>query len=74
LNLDNLRDFVKNNLVLSELPEFISGEKSFKVPVYVVCGSEEDLQVIEEFDEFPSRVLFIIYYLLFLFYYFLIIY
>ncbi|EEB05577.1 fungal protein [Schizosaccharomyces japonicus yFS275] len=35
--------------LLSELPRFLSGELSFDVPVYIVWGACEDVQVIEKF-------------------------
>lgn len=34
---------------LSELPEFLSGAKSFTVPVYTICGSREDVAVVQRF-------------------------
>jgi len=43
------REFVKCSLPLSELPEFLRGEKRFDVPVYAVWGNHEDVEVIRRF-------------------------
>ena len=42
-------EFVRRLLPLSELPEFLRGEKRFGVPVYAVWGNHEDVEVIRRF-------------------------
>jgi hypothetical protein len=41
---------------LSDLPDFLSGSKSFNVPVYAVWGNHEDHQVVEKFRSGDCRV------------------
>ncbi|HNU02276.1 MAG: metallophosphoesterase [Kiritimatiellae bacterium] len=43
------REFVKRSLPLSELPDFLRGEKKFDVPIYAVWGNHEDVDVIRRF-------------------------
>ncbi|OMP88575.1 hypothetical protein BK809_0005294 [Diplodia seriata] len=44
-----LRDrYVREGLKLSELPDFLNGTYSLKVPVYTVWGACEDVQVLEK--------------------------
>lgn len=40
--------YVREGLKLSELPEFLNGTYSLKVPVYTVWGACEDVQVLEK--------------------------
>ncbi|QSL66256.1 hypothetical protein MERGE_000632 [Pneumocystis wakefieldiae] len=60
-------DFIRNTishseLVISELPLFLSGEKELDVPVYTIWGSCEDVCVLEKFrsGEYKVKNLFII--------------
>ncbi|KAG0056575.1 hypothetical protein BGZ83_004357 [Gryganskiella cystojenkinii] len=48
---DSLRSQIKASTthILSELPLYLSGQKSFKVPVYTVWGACEDVSVLEKF-------------------------
>ncbi|KAG0220831.1 hypothetical protein B0O80DRAFT_35454 [Mortierella sp. GBAus27b] len=48
---DSLRTQIKSSSIhiLSELPLYLSGEKTLKVPVYTVWGACEDVSVIERF-------------------------
>ncbi len=43
------REFVKCSLPLSELPDFLRGEKRFDIPVFAVWGNHEDVEVIRRF-------------------------
>ncbi|KTW26944.1 hypothetical protein T552_02433 [Pneumocystis carinii B80] len=59
--------FIRNTishseLVISELPLFLSGEKELDVPVYTIWGSCEDISVLEKFrsGEYKVKNLFII--------------
>lgn len=42
--------------LLSEFPEFLSGEKQLDVPVYTVWGACEDVAIIEKFRSKEYRV------------------
>eukprot|EP00126_Sphaerothecum_destruens_P002454 Sdes_comp15890_c0_seq2m5006 len=44
-----LRSLLEEKCVFSELPDFIAGKKQFKVPVYTISGSVEDIKVLEKF-------------------------
>ncbi|MDC1286790.1 metallophosphoesterase [Gammaproteobacteria bacterium] len=46
---DELRNFVKSSCPLSELHDYLSGQKLFEVPVYAVWGNHEDKVVVEKF-------------------------
>lgn len=45
------RAFVRDQLPLSDLPKFLSGEMQFDVPVYAVWGNHEDHEVVQSFVE-----------------------
>lgn len=45
----DLCGFVRQHGLLGQLPQFLSGEKAFEVPVYAVWGNHEDLAVAEKF-------------------------
>ncbi|EMR09477.1 hypothetical protein PNEG_02064 [Pneumocystis murina B123] len=60
-------EFIRNTishseLVISELPSFLSGEKELDVPVYTIWGSCEDVCVLEKFrsGEYKIKNLYII--------------
>lgn len=55
-----LRRFMESRL--SELPQFLQGEKTLDVPVYTVWGGLEDLRVLEKFrkGEYAVKNLFIL--------------
>ncbi|OLL25819.1 hypothetical protein NEOLI_000541 [Neolecta irregularis DAH-3] len=59
---DQIRREVTSSPELSELPEFLRGEKRFSVPVYTVWGACEDVKVVEKFraKEFNIDNLFIL--------------
>lgn len=46
---DALRDFFSNHPI-SQLPEYLDGRESFKVPVYTIWGNREDFEVLREFS------------------------
>ena len=46
---DGQRNFVRGHLPLSDLPDFLKGEKVFETPVYAVWGNHEDLEVVKKF-------------------------
>ncbi|KAF9438319.1 hypothetical protein BGZ76_008707 [Entomortierella beljakovae] len=48
---DSLRSQIRasNTNILSELPLYLSGQKTLKVPVYTVWGACEDVSVLEKF-------------------------
>lgn len=48
---DSLRQQIKASTtpILSELPLYLAGQKSLKVPVYTVWGACEDVSVLEKF-------------------------
>eukprot|EP01134_Creolimax_fragrantissima_P005276 CFRG5276T1 len=48
-NTTQLRAFLRQRRVFSELPAFLNNEMSFRVPVYTVWGVDEDIRVIEKF-------------------------
>ena len=43
------KKFVRDELPLSDLPCFLSGEKQFEIPVYAVWGNHEDVDVVKKF-------------------------
>ncbi len=51
LDRPKLIDFVREHCPLSELPQYLSGEKRFEVPVYTVWGNHEDLEVVARFRD-----------------------
>ena len=49
LSPDKKVTFVKERLPLSELSQYLNGEKRFTVPVYAVWGNHEDTEVVKKF-------------------------
>ena len=49
-NRERLIEIVKENQLLGNFPDYISGEKKFSVPVYVVWGNHEDVQVLRQLN------------------------
>lgn len=45
---DELVEIVIKNKLLGDFPDYLSGKKCFKVPVYTVWGNHEDIAVIEK--------------------------
>lgn len=41
-------EIIKKHKLLGDFPDYISGEKQFKVPVYAVWGNHEDVQVLKQ--------------------------
>jgi predicted phosphodiesterase len=56
LSREERLEIVKRKLPLSELPEYLSGERRFRVPVYAVWGNHEDIEVIRALREGRARV------------------
>eukprot|EP01135_Chromosphaera_perkinsii_P003602 Nk52_evm11s249 gene=Nk52_evmTU11s249 len=50
------REMVRKHLPFSELNEFLSGKKKFKVPVYTNFGHTEDIRVLEKFSNGSYKV------------------
>ncbi|CAM2742636.1 TPA: DUF2433 domain-containing protein [Legionella pneumophila] len=49
-NRERLIEIVKENRLLGDFHDFISGEKKFSVPVYAVWGNHEDVQVLRQLN------------------------
>ncbi|WP_131781192.1 metallophosphoesterase family protein [Legionella gresilensis] len=47
---DKLIEIVKENRLLGDFPDYISGEKKFSVPVYAVWGNHEDVKVLRQLN------------------------
>ena len=43
------RDFVRERLPLSQLSQYLNGERQFAVPIYAVWGNHEDTEVVKKF-------------------------
>ncbi|KNC82716.1 hypothetical protein SARC_05003 [Sphaeroforma arctica JP610] len=61
-NSNQLRVYLRQRNFLSELPSYINGDLTFRVPVYTVWGVDEDIRVIEKIrsKEYRIRNLFIL--------------
>jgi predicted phosphodiesterase len=49
LSADQKQGFVRERLPLSQLPQYLNGERQFTVPVYAVWGNHEDTEVVRKF-------------------------
>lgn len=47
---ERLIEINKENKLLGDFPDYISGEKKFSVPVYAVWGNHEDVQVLRQLN------------------------
>lgn len=43
------REFVRDHLPPSELPQFLAGDRRFETPIYAVWGNHEDVEVVKKF-------------------------
>jgi len=53
---EELRNYVRDQLPMSDLPAYLAGDKRFKVPVYAVWGNHEDVEVVRGFYEGALQV------------------
>lgn len=55
-------EFVRQYCPLSELPDYLNGQKRFEVPVYAVWGNHEDHDVVQKFcqGKYAMRNLFLL--------------
>lgn len=51
LDLAEKREFAQRRLRLSDLPQYLSGNKQFVRPIYAVWGNHEDVEVVRKFHK-----------------------
>jgi predicted phosphodiesterase len=56
LGRDEKETFIREHAPLSQLPAFLAGTEAFDVPVYVVWGNHEDIEVVRKFCSAQYRV------------------
>lgn len=56
LSREEKSELVRSRCRLSELPDYLRGERRFSVPVYAVWGNHEDLHVLEKFRSREYRI------------------
>lgn len=55
-NRERLIEIVKENRLLGDFPDYLSGKKMFSVPVYAVWGNHEDVQVLRQLNTCPTTI------------------
>jgi predicted phosphodiesterase len=48
-SLEKKLSFIRERLPVSQLPQYVNGEKQFKIPMYAVWGNHEDAEVVKKF-------------------------
>jgi predicted phosphodiesterase len=48
-SLEKRLSFIRERLPLSQLPQYVNGEKQFRIPMYAVWGNHEDAEVVKKF-------------------------